>query len=225
MAIPKSFTFWAIVVIAVLAFVIGLLTCNKGRSRPEIVLHPTVSEVDSMNEKEAKEKAYIDSLVYELAVAKKNKDSIAEMAKKKSDILHVKTLQVNALVKELELYKKYGDTDSYIEGCDSLLPQVSDLTETVELYRYDNARLLDSVQRVEDKFSLIIAQKDYLYSELRGSYDKISSNGLNLESVNSKLRKQANRKWVISVGAAYLFDGQRWRYGAGIQLGRRIARF
>jgi chromosome segregation ATPase len=225
MQIPKSFTFWAIVAIAVLAFVIGMLTCNSKKNPEERTLYPTTGQIDSMNAKKAKEKAYVDSLALSLNKTKRFSDSLKAVVSKQSDVIAVKNLKITALTKEAELYRKYNDTASYITACDSLLPQISDLSVTVDLYRENNSLLMDSISRLEDQRSLLNARQEFYQGELQASYDKLSSNSLQLESINRKLQKKASRKWAINLGASYIFDGQQWRYGAGISVGRTLVRF
>jgi predicted nucleic acid-binding Zn-ribbon protein len=225
MQIPKSFTFWAIVAIAVLAFVIGMLTCNNRKNPPPRELHPTVSEIDSVNQKRAEQKAFTDSVLALLNQTKKAKDSIAKIVVKQSDLLEVKTLKINALTKEAALYRKYGDDIAYMGACDSLLPQISDLTFTVDLYRHDNANLMDSIQRIEDQQSILNARQQFFQGEMNATVDRLNQSALQLESTNRKLEKKANRKWSINLGASYIFDGQQWRYGAGVSIGRSLVRF
>jgi chromosome segregation ATPase len=225
MQVPKSFTFWAIIAIAVLAFVIGLLTCNR-RSKPdEIIFHPTKDEIDSISRKKAQQKAFVDSLLVSLNRTRKAEDSLKKLVGKQSEVLAVKTLKINALTKEAELYRKYDDIPAYIIACDSLLPQISDLTSTVDIYRQDNKHLMDSIQKVEDERSILNARQDFFQSEMNSSIDRLTQSNIQLESSNSKLQKKANRKWAIGLGAAYIFDGQQWRYGAGVSVVRTLVRF
>jgi chromosome segregation ATPase len=214
-----------IAVIVALAFTIGLLTCNSKKKPTEIVLHPTKNEVDSANIKKAKEKAFKDSLVTVITRLDKHNDSLESVVKKQSDVLNVKTLKINALTKEAALYRKYNDIPNYIEACDSLLPQISDLTSTLDIYRKDNAVLMDSISRMEDEQSLLTARMEFYQTDLQASLERVSNNALQLESNNKKLEKKSKKRWVITAQASYIFDGQQWRYGAGVGFGRVLARF
>jgi hypothetical protein len=204
MRLPKIPTNYILIgVIAVFAFVIGLMTCN--RSKDVTVLNPTVVDRDSAIKAKQAHDHYVDSINQKISRLEKERDSATDIANKTSSALDIKSLQVKSLSKQVELSKKYKDTATYIESCDSLASQVNDLLATVDLYQEENRNVADAYDSLLGVTSFKIARLEYDYSVLNERFDKVSQRAIGLETTNNKLDKKVNRRVIFGIqgGATY----------------------
>lgn len=193
--------------IIALSIIIGVLA-QKGckKEKEPIPLSPTMQEVDRIKQHESDLK-FIDSVLAVKAKTDKVIDSLKGVVDKQSDQLGVKEIKITALSREAALNKKYKDTAAYLVNCDSAFKQIENGIDLVNAYRISNAALRNCFDSAQDQASLAAARKDYLYSELKESFDKVSTNALRMEKDNKRLGKKASKRFVIGpqVGVTYSF--------------------
>lgn len=188
----------ALVVISTLA----VKSCNE--PKPEI--SATQRAVDSIAKLEKETAHVVDSVLKEKNHLAAEKDSLRRVTESQSLQLELKSITIKSLARQYEIYKKFHDQDNQIVVCDSLIPQIDSLTESLAQYRHSNKALENKIMSIEDANSLANASKDYYLGALKESFDKVSATALSLEKTNKTLDKKASRRWSVGPVAAYGVD-------------------
>lgn len=151
----------------------------------------------------------IDSVFKENNRRAVKEDSLALIVHKKDEQLSIKTLSITALAKEVQLYAKYKDTVEQLKAAPLLADQVIGLVEKVDEYKRENRSLLNSIDSSIGANSLLLAQKDYQYTELQERFSFASDKYLKLDKNYSSLNKKLKRERTLSriLGVAVLVTG------------------
>jgi len=213
--------------IIVLSIIIGVLFKNGcKKEKTPIPLSPTMEEIDKINQ-HVDDLKFIDSVLKVKASVDKVIDSLKGVVDKQSDQLDVKELKITALSREAALNRKYKDTAAYLINCDSAFKQIGEGIELVNAYRISNISLQNSLDSAIGQGSLAAARKDYLYTELKESFDKVSSSALQMEKDNAKLTRKVQKRFAFGPqsGAMYNFSTRKVEPYLGIGFTWKILSF
>jgi chromosome segregation ATPase len=164
---------------------------------------------------------------WKITTLEKQKDSAIKIIEKKDAEIQAKSLKITALTKQASTAKANDDELLFEQSCDSLIPQVNDLVEAVDVLQQDNRNVQNAYDSLLGATSLKMGRLEYDYSELQERFDRVSKNANGLETSNHKLGKKADKRIILGfqVGGTYSIQQNKPIPYAGFGVTYRIARF
>lgn len=209
----KNYEVIGLMVAAIVLLFIIFRGCNS--TDPSIA--ESKRQVDSViaakKVSEAASSKVIDSIFKENNRRAENEKLFSKQLSAKDQQIAIKTVSVTALAKEVQLYEKYKDTTEQLHAAPLLADQVIELVDQVDSFKSETHALRNSLDSSVGATSLILAKKDYSYTELQGQFDflsgKYSKLDYNYNSLNKKLKRERTLSLILGIavlvaGGAYL---------------------
>jgi hypothetical protein len=200
--IPFKVAVGALIVILLTSIV--FLTC-RNRKEAAVVLHPTQEEIDKANKAKREHDLFVDSANKKIASLQKQKDSAVAVVKVKDALLDAKTSRIAALTKKAA-GERLSNEELFIVSCDSLIPQVNDLVESVDQLQQDNRNVQDAYDSLLGATSLKSARLEYDYDQLKEGFNRVSSAAKGATAGMVKFKRKADRKFIAGPQAGVIYS-------------------
>lgn len=226
----QTITVLATVILLSAAATLAIKSCKDKKQLQEATF--TQKQIDSVKSYYEGSSKIIDTLVSKNNKITGEKDSLAKVVLETLKKLEIQTLKVKVLVREAQLARlEYDDTSAvnatlnYIASCDALLPQIDSLITLADKSRMENRALQNSYDSLLSVNSLRIARLEFDNAFIGEKFDKVSANALILEGAVKKLDRKASKRFAVTAGGGYIFDGYKSKLGVFAGIGWTPIRF
>lgn len=208
----KNYQVIALLVAAIVLLFIIFRGCNKTDPAIAESKRQLDSVIAAKKASEAASGKVIDSIFKEnnRRAVKNQLDSIALL--KRDQQLEVKSLEALSLAKQVK-NATYKDTVEQLKSAPLLADKVIELVEQADSFRNETRTLRNSLDSSVGATSLMLAKKDYQYTELEGQFDflagKYSKLDYNYNGLDKKLKRERTLSRILGiavlvVGGMYL---------------------
>ena len=204
----------AIILVAIAS--IAVKSCiDKKRPKP---VSPTTQLRDTVNKRAADTQRFIDSLQNENARLNKQKDSLKKVADKRFDLVELEKIKARAAQREYELSRKYADTANALAACDSMVSQITALSNEIDSNFLVNRQLQNSFDSLLSNTSIRAARLEFDNSFLKEKFDKVAGNCEQLEKDNDQLQRKVKKKIAIGPSGTFTYWDGKPRIVAGVSV-------